>query len=294
MAEYRKYSFATALSCGRKVPGAWHAKADPAMATSHNGAQAPVIPIVSSSASGPLGICHLPRMWLKVLLHAQGRLPAGYRHGTGGMDETTAANMGFDRDAFIDFVSTKAPTYLETEAWVRENAKNLTPDAIRKHNETLLHRDKPALMAKAQRAFVGLDDERILDGTLLNDLDDWHTLYTQLTTGELPRLQLSSFNAEMTEALRGLLNATHAQRVAIHVEIPAFGMDISKASAEAKDLKAVDGKEIARSEIVHAGKPAGFIAVFGTRAWNDADAKALERATACANAIIDEISLTPV
>jgi hypothetical protein len=264
------------------------------MATSQNGAQAPVIPIVSSSASGPLGICHLPRMWLKLLLHAQGRLPAGYRHGTGGMDETTAANIGFDRDAFIDFVSTKAPTYLETEAWVRENAKNLTPDAIRKHNETLLHRDKPALMAKAQRAFVGLDDERILDGTLLNDLDDWHTLYTQLTTGKLPRLQLSSFNAEMTEALRGLLNATHAQRVAIHVEIPAFGMDISKASAEAKDLKAVDGKEIARSEIVHAGKPAGYIAVFGTRAWNDADAKALEHATACANAIIDEISLTPV
>jgi hypothetical protein len=233
-------------------------------------------------------------MWLKVLLHANGRLPSGYRHGTGGMDETTAANIGFDRDAFIEFVSTKHPSYLETEAWVRRNAKNLTPEAIRKHNETLLHRDKPVLMAKAQRAFVGLEDESVLDGTLLNDLDDWHTLYTQLTTGALPPLQLSSFNAEMTEVLRDVLDATRAHRVAVYVEIPSFGFDAAKPAAEAKNLSADGGTEIARSEIMHGGKPAGFIAVFGTRAWSDADARELEGATARATAIIDEISLTPV
>jgi hypothetical protein len=263
------------------------------MASSQNGAQTPVVPIVSSSTVGPLGVCHLPRMWLKVLLHAKGRLPAGYRHGTGGFDEATAVNLGFDRDAFIEFVGSTHPTYLETEAWVRENAKNLTPESIRKHNEHV-HRDKPPLMAKVQRAFVGLDDENILDATLLNDLDDWHTLYVQLTTGALPPLQVSSFNAEMTETLKELLDATRASRAAVYVEIPAFGFEASKAVSEAKNASVEAGAEIARSEITHGAKPVGYVAVYGTRAWSDTDATALQRATARASAIIDEVSLTPV
>ncbi len=260
------------------------------MAPSQNGGVPPVVPTVSSSAVGPLGVCHLPRMWLKVLLHAKGRLPAGYRHGTGGFDESTAVALGFDRDAFIDFVNSKHPTYLETETWVRENATNLNPESIRKHNEHV-HREKPPLMAKVQRAFVGLDDESILDATLLNDLDDWQTLHAQLTKGAIPPLQISSFNAEITEVLKLLLDAVHASRVAIHLDLAAFGFEPSKPAAEAKGSG--DGAEIAKSEIVRGGKPAAWISVYGNRAWSDADSKALDRAITRAGEIIDEVSLTP-
>jgi len=242
---------------------------------------------------GPLGVCHLPRMWVKILLHAKGRLPAGYRHGTGGFDEATAVALGFDRDAFIEFVRTRHPTYLQAEAWVRENAKNLNPEAIRQHNERV-HRSKPPLVATAQRAFVGLEDESILDSTLLNDLDDWQTLHAQITQGRLPPLQLSSFNAEMTEVLRELLDATHANRVAIHVDSAPLGFEASNAAAEAKKLGSADGSELAKSEIVRDGKRLAWISVYGTRAWGDADSKALDRATTRAGEIIDEVSGTPV
>jgi hypothetical protein len=251
-----------------------------------------VVPFLSSSAVGPLGVCHLPRMWLKVLLYAQGRLPAGYRHGTGGFDEATALNLGFDRDAFIDFVTTKLPTYLECEAWVRAHAKNLDPESIRKHN-ALVHRDKPPLMAKAQRAFVGLADESVLDATLLNDLDDWQTVHALVTKGSLPPLQLSSFNAEMTEVLRTVLDAGNANRVAIHVDLPSLGADSSKPAAEAKRMIDGDG-ELAKTNVAHNGEQVGWIAVYGAGPWNGAAAKALERAAARAGEILDEISLSAV
>ena len=260
------------------------------MASSENGGLAPVVPVVSSSAVGPLGVCHLPRMWLKILLHAKGRLPAGYRHGTGGFDEATAVALGFDRDAFIEFVSTKHPTYLEAEAWVRQNAKNLGAEAIRKHNERV-HRSKPPHLAEAQRAFVGLDDENILDATLLNDLDDWHTLHAQLTTGLLPPLHISSLNGEMTEVLKVLLDATRASRTAIYVDLPDFGLESSEPAAEAKRPGAAEGEELAQSELVRAGSKIAWISVYGTREWNESDSQALDRATTRAGEILDEVSV---
>jgi hypothetical protein len=148
-------------------------------------------------------------------------------------------------------------------------------------------------MAKVQRAFVGLDDESILDATLLNDLDDWHTLHAQVTKGALPPLMISSFNAEITEVLKELLVATHASRAAIHVDMASFGFEPSKPAAETKRAGG-EGSEIAKSEIVRGGKPAAWISVYGTRPWNDADSKALDRATTRAGEIIDEVSLTPV
>lgn len=193
----------------------------------------PIVPALSSAAVGPLGACHLPRMWLKILLHATGRLPAGYRHGTGGFDERTALILGFDRDEFIKFVETELPTYLECEAWVRTHAKNLDAESIRKLNEGV-HRNKPPLVAAVQRAFVGLDDPSVLDATLLNDLDDWQTVHTLVTKGKLPPLVASSLSAEFTETLKVLLDETKASRTTIRLDLPALGMSLSKPAAEAK------------------------------------------------------------
>ena len=263
-----------------------------------------VVPILSSSAVGPLGVCHLPRMWLKILLHATGRLPSGYRHGTGGFDERTAANLGFDRDAFIEFVEKERPTYLECEAWVRAHAKHLDPETIRKHND-LVHRDKPELMAVAQRAFVGLDDPSVRDATLLNDLDDWMTLHEQLTKGTLPSLQLSSLNAELTELLKTLLDATGANRATIRIDMPAIKFEPSKPAAEAKrpgvasilDEAKPDAEGAVIGPIFHDGRKSAWIAVEtkgGAQRWTEADAQALNAALERARQILEEVSRTPV
>ena len=264
----------------------------------------PVVPILSSTAVGPLGVCHLPRMWLKILLHATGQLPAGYRHGTGGFDERTAVDLGFDRDAFIEFVETELPTYLEAEDWVRAHAKHLDAATIRKHNE-LVHRDKPEVMAIAQRAFVGLNDPSIRDATLLNDLDDWLTLHEQLTNGTLPPLQLSSLNAEMTELLKALLDATGATRATIRIDMPSIHFAPSKPAAEAKrtgvpsilDEDKPDAEGAIIGPIAHEGRKAAWIAVEtdGSRRWSEKDVLALNAAVERAGQILEEVSrsMTP-
>ena len=272
------------------------------MGTAQNGRE-PVVPIVSSSAVGPLGVCHLPRMWMKILLHATGRLPRGYRHGTGGFDETTALNLGFDRDEFIRFVETELPTYVQCEQWVREHASHLDEETIRRHN-ALVHRDKPPAAAAAQRAYVGLDDPGVLDATLLNDLDDWHTAHALLTSGRIPPLAFSSLNAEFTELMKALLNETGATRASIHVDMPAHGLDLSKAAAEAKrDPRAgstsppppLEGLRRGRAlavgndlfgPISRGGELIGFIALEGV---SEGAAGALERAITAALPLLEEI-----
>ena len=37
-----------------------------------------LIPLISSGVSGPLGVLHLPRLWLKASLEARGLLANGY------------------------------------------------------------------------------------------------------------------------------------------------------------------------------------------------------------------------
>ena len=277
-------------------------------------AKDPVVPHLSSKAVGPLGVCHLPRMWLKILLHATGRLPAGYRHGTGGFDERTAQDLGFDRDEFIAFVEKELPNYLECEAWVRAHAKHLDAETIRKHNE-LVHRDKPDWMAAAQRAFVGLDDPSAKDASLLNDLDDWLTVHEQVTKGTLPQLQLSSLNAALTEVLKTLLDKTRASRATIRIDMPSIKFEPSKPAAEAKHAgvesildvavpvetlrresrpQLTDGEMI--GPVLHDGRITAWIAVEaeGNRRWSSADAEALDRAVLSAAEILDEVTRTPV
>lgn len=139
-----------------------------------------IVPLISSSVTGPLGITHLPRVWLKILLHAAGRLPEGYRHGVGGFDETLCTNLGIDRDAFIAYIETSKPGYLELESWVREHATKLDQESIDAHNRYILSRDLPEAMADARRTELGLSDASISTADALNNLDDWATLHRQI------------------------------------------------------------------------------------------------------------------
>jgi Domain of unknown function (DUF5069) len=137
-------------------------------------------PLISTSSAGPLGLLHLPRLWQKILLHAAGRLPEGYRHGVGGFDEFLCTSIGLDRDPFITFVEGRQPSYLETEAYVREHATNLNAQSIEAFNRAVTTRDMPAEMQGPRCNELGIPLGEITRAIPLNDLDDWAAFHRSL------------------------------------------------------------------------------------------------------------------
>ena len=138
-------------------------------------------PLISSSVAGPLGIVHLPRLWLKILLHADGKLPEGYRAGVGGFDEMLVDKFGIDRDAFIAYISKEKPDYLTLERWVEKNATALTARNVADWKTTVIARQLKPEMAAERRARFGIADEEFAHGVTLNDLDDWAGIHARLT-----------------------------------------------------------------------------------------------------------------
>src|SRR3954453_15983701 len=92
------------------------------------------VPTISSGTAGPLGVLHLPRLWLKVSLESAGKLAPGYPGIGRGFDAMTCAALGLDEQAVTDYISQNKPTYPQFEAWVKQNGKSLNRDAIEKHN----------------------------------------------------------------------------------------------------------------------------------------------------------------
>ena len=97
-----------------------------------------IVPLISTSKTGPSGIMHLPRLWMKILLASKGRLAEGYRHGIGGFDERLLENFGVDRDAFIRYVESEQPDYLAAERWFTEHATAFSPQTVAASNAGFL------------------------------------------------------------------------------------------------------------------------------------------------------------
>ena len=72
-----------------------------------------VIPAISTLVSGPLGVMHLPRFWLKNLLYALDRLPPDYKRTTGTFDRVLI-DLGLDEAATVEYIETSMPNYLQT------------------------------------------------------------------------------------------------------------------------------------------------------------------------------------
>jgi hypothetical protein len=137
------------------------------------------VPLISSGTAGPLGVLHLPRLWQKVSLEAAGKLAAGYPGIGRGFDAMTCAALGLEEQAVKDFIKQKKPTYPEFEAWVKKNAKTLTPEAIEKHNASVrgyIHDDDTR---KSVLGACGMADDAAApkDAVNLNNLDDWYEFH---------------------------------------------------------------------------------------------------------------------
>lgn len=138
-----------------------------------------IVPLISSGVAGPLGILHLPRLWLKASLAAAGKLHTDYPGCGKGYDGMTLGNLGIKEDEFLAFIATK-PTYVQLEAWVKNYpGVKLTQADIYKHNQAILGYVHGDDVRKGILDAAGLaDDGSCNPGAVdLNNLDDWQTFW---------------------------------------------------------------------------------------------------------------------
>jgi uncharacterized protein DUF5069 len=137
------------------------------------------VPLISSGVAGPLGVLHLPRMWQKVSLEATGKLASGYPGIGRGFDAMTCADLGLEELAVKDYIKKNKPTYPQFEAWVKANAKSLTPQAIEKHNAAVrgyIHDDetRQEILGNCKMTDSSAAPK---DAVNLNNLDDWYEFH---------------------------------------------------------------------------------------------------------------------
>jgi hypothetical protein len=143
-----------------------------------------IIPLISSGTEGPLGVKHLPRLWLKTLLGAAGRLPEGYKDIRPGFDYMVLEGLGIQPDAARDFIFQHRPTYLAFEQWIcAQSGVDVSPANISKINGIITGRMKGP-EARAQILHdSGLSEAcPVKDAIMLNNLDDWKSVHEQVVT----------------------------------------------------------------------------------------------------------------
>ena len=135
-----------------------------------------IVPLISSGVAGPLGVVHLPRLWLKVSLESRGKLAPGYPGAGKGYDQMVIDGLGLNREALIDFIKTSRPTYPQFEGWVKKQpGVKLDKAAVETLNAAIrgyIHDDatrKSILGANA----IPEDATAPRDAVNLNNLDDW-------------------------------------------------------------------------------------------------------------------------
>lgn len=135
-----------------------------------------IVPLISSGVAGPLGVLHLPRLWLKVSLEQRGKLAPGYPGVGKGYDQMVIDALGLKREGVINYIKTQKPTYPQFENWVhQQGGVKLDKGTIEKLNASIrgyIHDDA------TRKSIVGAngipDDAKApRDAVNLNNLDDW-------------------------------------------------------------------------------------------------------------------------
>jgi hypothetical protein len=142
-----------------------------------------IIPVISSGTAGPLGVKHLPRLWLKTLLSATGQLPEGYKDIRPGFDYMVLEGLGINPDSAREFIIVNRPTYLAFEKWVCAQPNvDISPANISKINDALERRAKtPDVRLQMLRESGLPENSPIESAIMLNNLDDWKSIHDQIT-----------------------------------------------------------------------------------------------------------------
>ena len=138
-----------------------------------------IVPLISSGVAGPLGVLHLPRLWLKVSLESAGKLAAGYPGAGKGYDQMVIDGIGLQRDAVINFIKQNKPTYPQFEAWVKKNATKLDKASVDSLNSAIRGYNHDDGTRKGILGASGIPDDAsaFKDAINLNNLDDWYEFH---------------------------------------------------------------------------------------------------------------------
>jgi len=141
---------------------------------------AKIVPLISSGTAGPLGVLHLPRLWLKVSLESRGKLADGYPGIGKGYDMMVISALGLNPDAVKKFITDSKPTYPQFEAWIKQQpGVKLDKATIHKLNVAIqgyIHDDETR--KSILKASELSDDGSVCpDAVNLNNLDDWYEFH---------------------------------------------------------------------------------------------------------------------
>lgn len=141
-----------------------------------------IIPLISSGTAGPLGVLHLPRLWLKASLGASGKLHADYPACGKGYDQMVLDGLGIAKGDFEAFIAEKKPTYPQLEAWILEKSGgSLDAKAVKKLNDAITGYHHSDEVRKEILSANGIkDDGSLPDAVNLNNLDDWLTFHREV------------------------------------------------------------------------------------------------------------------
>ncbi|MDF1824797.1 MAG: DUF5069 domain-containing protein [Verrucomicrobiales bacterium] len=139
----------------------------------------PIIPLISSDTAGPIGVKHLPRLWLKTLLSATGELPPGYKDIRPGFDFMVLEGLQLDPDTVRAYIVENKPNYLQFETWIRSREEaDLSPKNIARVNAIVVSRQKAGESRERMLKELGLSaDCGITDSIMMNNLDDWREIH---------------------------------------------------------------------------------------------------------------------
>lgn len=141
------------------------------------------VPMIPCNVSGPLGVLHLPRLWLKVSLESQGKLDPGYPGIGKGFDSMVVSGLGLSADAVKKFISEKRPNYSQFEQWVKSQpGVKLDRASIHKLNQAILNYHHDDQTRKDILKTAGYSDDGTVTGsaTELNAIEDWAAFHAQV------------------------------------------------------------------------------------------------------------------
>ena len=141
------------------------------------------VPMIPCNISGPLGVLHLPRLWLKVSLEARGKLAPGYPGIGKGFDSMVISGLGLSADAVRKFITEKRPTYADFERWVKSQpGVKLDRASIHKLNQSILnyHHDDATRKDILKTAAYPDDGSVTGSATELNAIEDWAAFHADV------------------------------------------------------------------------------------------------------------------
>ena len=134
-----------------------------------------IVPLIGSAEVGPLGVLHLPRLWLKVSLDGKGLLADGYPAVGTGFDQMVLDGLNLKKEAVVDYTTKHRPTYCEFESWIKQQpGARLAAASITNLNEAIRGYNHDEGTVESVLGENGLPpDVGIRDAVTLNRIDDW-------------------------------------------------------------------------------------------------------------------------